>query len=65
MSMTVNDARLTPAEGEAILGRYEETVLGPEGAPAFVFGHGYGSDQSIWAGVAERFADTHREVRID
>lgn len=63
--MTVNDARLTPAEGEAILRRNAVTVLGPEGAPAVVFGHGYGTDQSIWAGVAERFADTHRVVRFD
>lgn len=48
-----------------ILARNAVTVLGPEGAPALVFGHGYGTDQSTWRCVAEEFAETYRVVLFD
>lgn len=48
-----------------VLARNAVTVLGPEGAPALVFGHGYGTDQTTWTAVAERFAESHRVILFD
>ena len=35
---------------------------GPAEAPAIVFGHGYGTDQSTWLPIAETFAETFAET---
>lgn len=49
----------------SVLTRNAVTVLGPEGGPAIVFGHGYGTDQSTWLPIALRFTETHRVVLFD
>lgn len=41
------------------------TVFGPVGAPALVFGHGYGTDQTTWRHIADHFTHTHRVVLFD
>ena len=38
---------------------------GPSGAPVMLFLHGFPEDCGAWAGVAARFADTHRVVLPD
>ena len=48
-----------------ILDRNAVTVIGRPDAPVMVFAHGYGTDQSTWRGVADRFADDHRVVLFD
>lgn len=53
---------LTPG---AVLQRNAVTILGPEGAPAIVFAHGYGTNQTTWRAVAERFVKDHRVVLFD
>lgn len=46
--------------------RHSATVSGaPEGAPAMVFAHGFGCDQSMWRLVAPAFEDTYRVVLFD
>ena len=53
------------ADSRRVLLRNAVTVRGPEGAPVLVFGHGYGTDQSIWSAIAERFIDEYRVVLFD
>jgi len=48
-----------------ILRRNNVTVRGPEGAPAMLFAHGFGCDQSMWRLVAPAFEATHRVVLFD
>ena len=50
---------------EEVVRRNAVTDLGPEDAPVLVFGHGYGTDQSTWRHIADRFADDHRVVLFD
>lgn len=51
--------------GEDVLARNAVTVLGPASAQVLVFAHGYGTDQSTWRRIAERFATDHRVVLFD
>ena len=48
-----------------VIRRNAVTVTGRTDAPTIVFGHGYGTDQSTWRAVAERFSDDHRIVLFD
>lgn len=48
-----------------VLLRNAVTILGPADAPALVFGHGYGTDQTTWRSIAETFTQTHRVVLFD
>ncbi|MGW8481704.1 alpha/beta fold hydrolase [Microbacterium sp. NPDC055903] len=50
---------------EEILRRNAVTLLGDPEAPAIVFAHGYGTEQSTWRPIAERFAQEHRVVLFD
>lgn len=52
-------------DAEQVFARNAVTVLGQPEAPVLVFGHGYGTDQSTWRAIAERFATTHRVVLFD
>lgn len=46
--------------------RHNAQVTGaPEGAPAMVFAHGFGCDQSMWQLVAPSFEDDYRVVLFD
>lgn len=49
----------------AILSRFNVNVRGAEGAPAMLFAHGFGCDQSMWRFVAPAFEATHRVVLFD
>ncbi|UWZ49928.1 alpha/beta hydrolase [Dactylosporangium matsuzakiense] len=49
----------------SVVERNNVRLLGPENAPAMVFSHGFGCDQSMWRFVAPRFADDHRVVLFD
>lgn len=53
------------SDTEEILRRNAVTVLGSSEAPAMVFAHGYGTDQSTWRPIAEQFAADHRVVLFD
>lgn len=53
------------AVAAGVLRRNAVTIIGRDDAPMMVFGHGYGTDQSTWRGVADRFADDHRVVLFD
>lgn len=54
--------RLAPAD---VLRRNAVTVRGPADAPVMVFAHGYGTNQTTWATIAERFTADHRVVLFD
>ncbi|RFA20060.1 alpha/beta fold hydrolase [Subtercola boreus] len=57
---------LAPFEGaDALVRRNNISSQGPEGAPAIVFGHGYGSSRQMWRLVAPQFVDDHRVVLFD
>ncbi|PJI95179.1 alpha/beta fold hydrolase [Luteimicrobium subarcticum] len=45
--------------------RNNVTVSGRDGAPAIVFSHGFGCDQSMWRFVAPAFEDDHPVVLFD
>ena len=45
--------------------RHNVSVSGPAGAPAMVFAHGFGCDQSMWRLVAPAFEDGFRVVLFD
>jgi sigma-B regulation protein RsbQ len=45
--------------------RNNVTVTGPADAPAIVFSHGFGCDQSVWRDVAPALAAGHRIVLFD
>lgn len=64
MTDTLTD-RGAPLSSEEILRRNAVTVLGPADADVIVFAHGYGTDQSIWRPIAERFSVDHRVVLFD
>jgi sigma-B regulation protein RsbQ len=49
----------------SVLERNNVRLLGPESAPAVMFSHGFGCDQSMWRYVAPRFAEDHRIVLFD
>jgi len=51
--------------GDDILRRNAVTITGRDDGRVVVFGHGYGTDQTTWRAVAERFADEHRVVLFD
>lgn len=48
-----------------VLRRNAVTVTGRSDGPVMVFGHGYGTDQTTWRAVADRFAGDHRVVLFD
>lgn len=48
-----------------VIRRNAVTVRGPEGAPALVFAHGYGTNQTTWARVADAFVADHRVILFD
>ncbi len=48
-----------------VIQRNAVVVRGPEGAPFMVFAHGYGTNQSTWAAVAEHFTAEYRVVLFD
>lgn len=50
---------------EQIIRRNGVTVLGDQNAPTLVFAHGYGTDQSTWRPIAERFSGDHRVILFD
>ncbi|MBU3995819.1 MAG: alpha/beta hydrolase [Actinobacteria bacterium] len=58
----VGQPAVTAAE---VLTRNAVTVLGAENASVVVFGHGYGTEQSVWRGIAARLAQEHRVVLFD
>lgn len=64
-SPTSADASTTGRTGVDVVRRNAVTITGAEGAPVMVFGHGYGTDQTTWRAVADRFADDHRVVLFD
>jgi len=41
------------------------TVTGPADAPAVLFAHGYGCDQTMWRHVTPAFTDRYRVVQFD
>jgi sigma-B regulation protein RsbQ len=45
--------------------RHRVRESGPSDAPAMVFVHGFGCDQSMWRKVAPEFASDHRVVLLD
>ncbi|WP_456845337.1 alpha/beta fold hydrolase [Cellulomonas sp. P5_C6] len=49
----------------AVLTRNNVVLSGVPGAPAMVFAHGFGCDQSMWRFVAPAFEATHRVVLFD
>lgn len=49
----------------AVLTRNNVVLSGVPGAPALVFAHGFGCDQSMWRFVAPAFEATHRVVLFD
>lgn len=55
----------TAASAAAVIERNAVTVQGPEGAPVMVFAHGYGTNQSTWAGIAAHFTADYRVVLFD
>lgn len=54
--------RISP---ERVLARNNVSVLGAADAPAMVFAHGFGCDQSMWRFVWPAFADRYRIVLFD
>jgi sigma-B regulation protein RsbQ len=48
-----------------LLERHAVRQLGPAGAPAIVFAHGFGCSQDMWRLVAPAFAEDHRVVLFD
>ena len=48
-----------------VLARNAVSVLGAELGSVVVFGHGYGTDQTVWRGIVERLAGEHRVVLFD
>ncbi|MEK8227472.1 alpha/beta fold hydrolase [Oerskovia sp. M15] len=46
-------------------GRLNVHVSGRSGAPAMVFAHGFGCNQSMWRFVAPAFEKSHRVVLYD
>lgn len=52
-------------QADEVLRRNAVVTLGPAGGPVLVFGHGYGTDQTTWRPIAERFAEDHRAVLFD
>ncbi|WP_460797356.1 alpha/beta fold hydrolase [Microbacterium sp. GXF0217] len=58
------DPEASPASA-SVLRRNAVTVLGPAEGAVIVFGHGYGTDQTTWHAIAERFADRFRVVLFD
>ncbi|MET3812386.1 alpha/beta hydrolase [Arthrobacter sp. UYEF3] len=40
-------------------------VYGPEGGPALVFAHGFGTDQTMWGRILPWFTDRYRVVLLD
>lgn len=49
----------------SVLTRNNVVLAGVPGAPAMVFAHGFGCDQSMWRFVAPAFESTHRVVLFD
>src|SRR5690349_24208228 len=49
----------------SVLTRNNVVLSGTPGAPAMVFAHGFGCDQSMWRFVAPAFEATHRVVLFD
>ncbi|WP_456825852.1 alpha/beta fold hydrolase [Cellulomonas sp. P5_E12] len=49
----------------SVLTRNNVVLAGVPGAPAMVFAHGFGCDQSMWRFVAPAFEATHRVVLFD
>ncbi|MFB7251556.1 alpha/beta fold hydrolase [Microbacterium sp. NPDC056234] len=54
-----------PLSSATVLRRNAVTVLGPDDGRVIVFGHGYGTDQTTWRKIAERFAERFRVVLFD
>lgn len=66
VGMSVGDAaRHAGIPAGEVMARNAVTVLGPGHGPVVVFGHGYGTDQSVWEGIAERLAEEHQVVLFD
>lgn len=51
--------------GSRVITRNNVQVFGPAGAPAVVFLHGFGSDQSAWAPFVPAFSESRRVVLLD
>jgi sigma-B regulation protein RsbQ len=51
--------------GPEVLKRHQVTVSGKESGQPIVFGHGFGTDQSMWRFLTPAFADTFRIVVFD
>ncbi|KNC18869.1 sigma factor sigB regulation protein rsbQ [Arthrobacter sp. RIT-PI-e] len=51
--------------GESILRRNNVTVLGRTDGPVLMFGHGFGTDQSMWDKVLPYFVEDYRVVLFD
>lgn len=66
MTVQVNQGETgTTDTRHAILARNAVNISGVVNAPTIVFGHGYGTDQTTWQEISERFADDYRIVRFD
>ncbi|PKI92203.1 alpha/beta hydrolase [Actinomycetales bacterium SN12] len=50
---------------DEVLRRNAVTIIGGGEGRVMVFGHGYGTDQTTWRAVADRFADDRRAVLFD
>lgn len=50
---------------EEVLKRHAAKIMGASDASVVIFGHGYGTDQTTWSQIADRFVDTHRVVLFD
>ncbi|WP_336645936.1 alpha/beta fold hydrolase [Microbacterium sp. USHLN186] len=60
-----HEGATTWTSSDDVIRRNAVEVLGDPEAPVLVFGHGYGTDQSTWRPIAERFAHSHRVVLFD
>lgn len=66
MRVQVNDGVPTAMIARPeVLARNAVSITGAEGAPTIVFGHGYGTDQTTWRQIADRFADEYRVITFD
>jgi len=61
----VREAERGRLQADEVIRRNAVAAIGPEDAPVLVFGHGYGTDQTTWRPIAERFAADHRVVLFD
>jgi sigma-B regulation protein RsbQ len=62
---SIENASIVMDAADGVIRRNAVTMFGKEDAPVIVFGHGYGTDQSTWRTIADRFAGDHRVVLFD